>query len=94
MANRYHATVRLLMSPVLPEGYNGFKKAYLGQCSQCWHRIVRVLPFWNGDEGEVHLCQHYRKELGIEDAEFASHRRCPYFSEVRGGCPEPRTGMV
>jgi hypothetical protein len=82
MANRYHATVRLLMSPVLPDGYAGFKKAHLGQCSSCQERLVTVLRFWNGDSGEVHLCQRYRKELGTEDEESASRKSCRGFQRV------------
>ena len=76
MANAYHATVRQLMSPVLPEGYHGFIKAHLGQCSQCRGRRVVELPFGNGDRGEVHLCEPKRKELGLEDESCATTRRC------------------
>ena len=51
MRNGYHAAVRQLMSPVLPDGYAGFMKAHLGQCSVCTQRLVLTLPFGNGDVG-------------------------------------------
>jgi len=53
--NSYHATVKFLLSPVLPEGYTGFIKAHLGQCGTCSRRRVTELPFGNGTRGEVHL---------------------------------------
>jgi hypothetical protein len=77
--NGYHAAVRDLMSPILPEGYSGFVKAHLGQCSVCKGRVVTELPFGNGDRGEVHLCRFRGKELGIEDEECATRRRCRSF---------------
>jgi hypothetical protein len=44
---------------------------------------VTMLRFWNGDRGEVHLCQRYRKELGAEDEMSASRKSCRGFSNVR-----------
>lgn len=82
MRNGYHAAVRQLMSPVLPDGYAGFMKAHLGQCSVCTQRLVLTLPFGNGDVGEVHLCREKQTEIGIEDEECATPRRCRFFSDA------------
>ncbi|WP_321935226.1 hypothetical protein [Paraburkholderia sp. J8-2] len=76
MRNGYHATVKYLLSPVLPEGYAGFIKAHLGQCGTCSKRRVMELPFGNGTRGEVHLREAKRKELGLEDERCATTRRC------------------
>jgi hypothetical protein len=83
MRNGYHATVKYLMSPVLPEGYSGFIKAHLGQCGTCAKRIVTELPFGNGERGEVHLCEAKMKELGLEDESCATKRRCRDYMPMR-----------
>lgn len=80
MRNAYLAASAYLLSPILPDGYAGFQKPHLGQCSACTHRIVTELPFGNGTRGEVHLCEVKRKELGIEDEALATRRRCRAFS--------------
>ncbi|MDT8840096.1 hypothetical protein ParKJ_21975 [Paraburkholderia fungorum] len=86
MRNGYHAAVRQLMSPVLPDEYADFVKARLGQCSVSTQRLVLALPFGNGngngDVGRVHLCQEKQKELGIEDEACAKPRRCRFFSDT------------
>lgn len=93
MGNAYHGTVKFLWSPLLPEGYAGFMKPHLGQCSVCRHRTVTQLPFGNGTRGEVHLCEAKRKELGIEDAQCATRRRCARF-EPRDAAHENRENAV
>jgi hypothetical protein len=93
MTNRYHGIIRQLMSPILPEGYQGFMKARLGQCSTCQERCVVELPFFNGDQGEVHLCQRYRKELGLEDGYCATHRRCRDHRTASEGAGHPDNGV-
>jgi hypothetical protein len=80
MENGYHATVKALLSPILPDGYAGFMKPHLGQCSTCARRIVTELQFGNGTRGEVHLCEVKRKELGIEDDRCATRRKCSSFA--------------
>lgn len=82
MGNAYHGTAAYLLSPILPEGYAGFVKPHLGQCSVCSKRVVTELRFGNGANGEVHLCEAKRKELGIEDEQCATRRRCRIFEPV------------
>lgn len=84
MRNAYLATSAYLLSPILPEGYAGFMKPHLGQCSECAQRLVTELPFGNGTRGEVHLCKAKRKELGIEDEQCATKRRCHSFAPASG----------
>ena len=75
MHNAYQAT--------LPEGYAGFRKAHLGQCSLCVNRLVTELPFGNRTRGEVHLCTVRRTELGIEGDGCGTTRRCRLFALTR-----------
>ena len=89
MRNAYLGTSAYLLSPILPEGYSGFQKPHLGQCSACTHRRVSELPFGNGNLGEVHLCAVKRKELGIEDEACATRRRCKAFSPPADGKAAP-----
>ena len=80
MHNAYHATIKYLMTPILPEGFSGFSTAHFGQCSQCANRVATELPYGDGGRGEVNLCTVKRKAIGPLGESCATRRRCRSFS--------------
>ena len=69
MRNGYHAAIKYLMYPILPEGFSGFSSAHFGQCSRCANRVVTELPYGDGGSGVVVLCTVKRKAIAGGDDE-------------------------